>query len=638
MMALQVQDLKKTYGEALVFERVHFSLEAQEKVGLVGMNGSGKTTLLQCITSRLDCDSGTVMVQKHLRMGYLQQMTGLEEHETLWEAAMTGFSYLTRLREEIKGLQQEMALCSGEIPASLAHRYDLVLHSYEQQGGYAGESMVRGILLGLGFSEAAFKGLVRQLSGGEKTRLYLTALLASQPDILILDEPTNHLDIEAVEWLENYLRNYPGTVLMVSHDRMFLNNIVQRIIALENHSAKVYIGNYDQYLQKREQDRIAFEKAVKKQQVYISKTEAFIDRYRAGVKAKQAAGREKQLQRLERLTLTTADTIKLPRIKMHGLGGQQVIKVHIDRCGYGEPLFLDTHMELRQKERVGLIGPNGSGKSTLLKLTTGHLLTEDFQDGYFHGEVVWGRGISMGYFSQEFDQLEDDHTLLQEIIGTCDLTMEAARTLLGNILFSEDAVEKKVKQLSGGEKARLALLKMILSQANFLILDEPTNHLDLESCAILEAMLKEYEGTLLVVSHDRYFLECLVERIVAVETQKLVSYPGSYNYYLEKRQVAAAVTESKPNHTSQAAFRQQVKTQQREHQQLVKKIGQAEDRMQALAEEKSFLEAKMADECIYSDFVQMEELHAVYQKVSVDLLHAEEEWLDLQEALTETAE
>jgi ATP-binding cassette subfamily F protein 3 len=632
MIVLQAQEISKAYGGEVILEQVSFALEAREKVGLIGVNGSGKSTLLGCVTGTVAPDSGGVTVAKELRLGYLQQMSG-GRGDTLWEAAMLGFTHLTAWREEIGALRLEMSACTGEVPENLSRRYDAALSRYEHAGGYAAESMAKGILAGLGFAEREFTTPVEQLSGGQKTRLYLTALLISQPDILLLDEPTNHLDIAAVEWLEHYLREYKGAVLLVSHDRRFLNRTVTRILELTQHQCRSYAGNYDQFLVLKEQELLARSRAVRKQEAYIAKTEAYITRYRAGIKSKQAAGREKQLQRLPRLSRPEAQRIMHPpRLQMESSGGKQVVRVTVGSCGYGaEVLLTDTELVLRQGERVGLIGANGSGKTTLLKLLTGPAGEVDFT-----GEIIWGSRIVTGYFAQGLEQLDPEASLLEEILRDHDLTREEARGLLGSILFSGDAVEKKVAVLSGGEKARLTLLKMILSGANFLLLDEPTNHLDIASRQVIEALLSDYSGTLLVVSHDRYFLEQVVERIVAVEDKKLEPYPGGYEDYLlarSRRETSAlsGPVAPRPAVTDANELRRRNKERERELRRLDKQIVRAEADLQNLNAEKCQLEQQLGAESTYQDFgATATQLSADYDAVQLALEAAETTWLLLQ--------
>jgi ATP-binding cassette subfamily F protein 3 len=629
MIVLQVRDLVKANGDALILDHVSLTLREREKIGLIGTNGSGKTTLLRCVTGDLELDAGDVSVQKGLRLGYLRQLTGQDQESTVWEAAMHGFQRLTELREQIKTLEQAISGCGQEVPEQLARRYDAVFSSYERDGGYACENLAKRILSGLGFAEGDFSLPVRTLSGGQTTRLYLTALLASQPDILILDEPTNHLDIAAVEWLEHYLRDYKGAVLLVSHDRRFLNRAVTRIIELSEGVCRSYAGGYDQFLIRKEQETLALERAAQKQEAYIARTEAFIARYRAGIKSRQAAGREKQLRRLERLSRPAAlRVMHPPQLQMDGAGGKKVLDVAISRCGYAARLFEDTGLTLRQGERVGLIGPNGAGKSTLLKILLDQTDQVDFQ-----GEILWGSRIVLGYFSQNFEQLHPSWTLLEELQRDCGVTMGEGRNLLGSILFSQDRAQQWVSTLSGGEKARLALLKMILSGANCLLLDEPTNHLDIESRLVIETMLAEYAGTMLVVSHDRYFLERLVNRIVAVEAGRLVSYPGGYEAYLQRRGLAVSAPE-RPAPPRAEDLRAQEKDRQRRLKQLQKKIADNEALLRQLNQERRALEEKLeAAGAEWDSSREAEALHRRYISLGAALERAEETWLCLQEEL-----
>ncbi|MDR1617157.1 MAG: ABC-F family ATP-binding cassette domain-containing protein [Syntrophomonadaceae bacterium] len=640
MIVLQVHELVKTYGDNLILDRISFAVHEKEKLALVGKNGSGKSTLLDCITGNLTPDSGNIFINKNLKVGYLKQLAGKYLNHTLWEAVMSGFSQLAALREEIKAAELLMAASSKEISGSLARRYENALHNYETNGGYVCESLTRGVLLGLGFNEKEFSLPVNNLSGGQKTLLCLSAALVAEPDLLILDEPTNHLDIRSVEWLENHLRNYRGTLLTVSHDRRFLNNLASRVIELNGGQTCSYPGNYAYFLKQREIDALSAEKAFKKQQDYIAKTEEFITRNRAGIKSRQAAGREKQLQRLARLSAPNKSPVFSPlKIHMKTSTGNQVLKIDIEHCGFDKPLLLDSCLELRKGEKVGLIGPNGSGKSTLLKLITGKLKADVLPSGHFKGQITFGSRVIAGYFSQEFESLNQDHTLLREILQEFDFTLEEARSLLGRILFSGDAVEKKISQLSGGEKARLAILKIILSRANFLILDEPTNHLDLESCEVIENMLSGYEGTLLLVTHDRYLLDSVVDRIVSIENRRLQNFSGNYSYYLEKRNTAELASSSENSRTVSEAehYRQIQKDRQRRHNQTLKRIALLEKEIEVLTEDKKRLEEKMEDQNVYSDYQQVDKISREHQELETALNKAEEEWFNLQEELSEAA-
>ena len=634
MIIIQVQNLTKYFGEQVVLKEVSFSIPEKAKVGLVGVNGSGKTTLLQCLIGEIAPDEGMIHFSSQISLGFLQQFNH-ELELSIWETAMHSFQPLLIMREEMRNLEQKMAAEKGEIPAALADRYGQVQLAYEHQGGYFCENLAKRVLLGLGFAESDFGLLVRSLSGGQKTRLGLALLLTSQPDILILDEPTNHLDITAAEWLEEHLQSYPGTVLLVSHDRMFLDQIVTQVIELRDHKTQTYQGNFQQFLTQRNEADLALARAYAKQQEAIAEREAYISRYRAGIKSKQAAGRAKQLARLERLEMPSDHKrLSLHPYQMQQASGEQVLSVEIETCGFtGLTLLTETGFQIRAGDKIGLVGPNGVGKTTLLKWITGQL--KAVAPAILQGNFSWGARVEWSYFSQEFENLNPQHTLLEEVTEEFDILPGAARTMLGSLLFSEDEVFKTITALSGGEKARLALLKLILSGANMLILDEPTNHLDFLSCTAVEEMLKEYPGTLLVVSHDRTFLDRVVNRIVAIDGGKLINYLGNYSDYTQKRKqlvLVPQVVKEAPEVSSDV--RTENKKKQREFKQIQKKIDALEDTIKQLEEEKKELEAILSQTNTYQDSgAKAQELAEAYNQVNLQLSEIEESWLLCQEEI-----
>ncbi len=529
MIVLQIKELEKSYGIHTIFQGVNATLQARDKVALLGVNGSGKTTLLRCLTGELEPDKGEIAKAAGLKLGYLQQFQSELTGKTLWEVALASFASLLARREALHDLEAEISRSPSNLEALLA-RYARLMEAYEREGGYQCEAQARKVLLGLGFAESDFSLRAENLSGGQKTRLRLACTLIQEPELLVLDEPTNHLDIQAVEWLEGYLKNYNGTLLVVSHDRMLVEAIVNGVWEMKRGRLYTYEGSYASYLEQKRVNDLARQRAWEKQQVYIQKTEEYIRRYKAGIKSKQARGRESRLNRLERLEAPGEEkSIRRERIEMKQESGRDVLVAEGVYKAYmpGRPVLQGVEMHLRRGEKVALIGPNGCGKSTFLKIAAGRLAP----DG---GTVRLGSRVELGWFSQEFEDLHEDWTLFEEISRNFDLDDMEVRSALGTMLFSEDEVFKPIGTLSGGEKGRLALLKLMLAGANFLMLDEPTNHLDLESREIMERILQEYAGTLLLVSHDRYFLDQVVERVAAFENGQLTSYPGNYSYYREK--------------------------------------------------------------------------------------------------------
>lgn len=539
MIVLQAAGLDKSLGGKKILDSVDFTLMRGEKVGLVGVNGSGKSTLLACLCQLTSVDMGRVHQANLASLGYLEQMNIENQDLGLWEYVMGAFRPVLEMRREMASLEIMMK----SSPASgLLNRYAALQEEYELAGGYACETDARRILSGLGFKNNQFGQRISQFSGGQKTRIKLARLLAAKPDCLLLDEPTNHLDTGSVEWLEEFLSKYPGTLLIVTHDRMLLEKVPTRIIELRRGRLYSFKGNYTRYLQQKAAQDAAWEKAYSRQQEYIKKTEEFINRYRAGVKARQARGREAQLKKVSLVEQPAESkgisTWPLPEVLP---SGSEIVEAEGLAKGFsGGPLFSGISLKIRKGDKIALIGANGSGKTTLLRSLLG-LETLD------QGEVRWGARVRPGYFNQESENLKAENTLLEEILDGLPFTLEQARTYLGSIRFSGDAVFKRVGQLSGGERGRLALLKLLLHRPNILILDEPTNHLDLNSFQVVEDLLQAYPGTILMVSHDRHFIDRVCHSLAVLENQTLTLYPGNYTYYREKQ---ALVERDSPPATS----------------------------------------------------------------------------------------
>ncbi|MEQ8175171.1 MAG: ABC-F family ATP-binding cassette domain-containing protein [Syntrophomonadaceae bacterium] len=529
MIVIQAAGVDKSLGGRSILHKVDFVLQKGEKVGLVGANGAGKSTLLKCLDGTLQPDAGQISKAQFLSVGCLEQVNTEDQGLTLWDFIMEAFSEILTMRQSMASLEEQMKQ-PGQDLERLLGRYARLQEEYEQARGYACETNARRILSGLGFNSAQFSQLVESFSGGQKTRIKLARLLAASPDCLLLDEPTNHLDTGSVEWLEDYLSSYPGTLLVVSHDRMLLERVATRIIEVRNGRLYSFPGNYSNYLKQRAVQDLAWERAYERQQEYIRKTEGFITRYKAGVKARQARGREAQLSRLERLEQPQDDQVlsawPLPQVPP---SGEDVLEVEGISKGFDNVELLGgVNAKIRRGDKVALIGPNGSGKTTFLRILQG---LEPAQTG----QIRWGSRVRAAYFAQESENLNPENTLLEEIYNNFALTLEQARTYLGSILFSGDDVFKKVNSLSGGERGRLALLKALLSKPNFLILDEPTNHLDIHGRLAAEDLLAGFPGTILMVSHDRYFIDQVCNRVLAIENQSLVPYGGNYTYYREKQ-------------------------------------------------------------------------------------------------------
>ncbi|MBP1763053.1 MAG: transporter related protein [Firmicutes bacterium] len=534
MSVFRVGNLTKAYGTHTVFADVSFELRRGEKVGLIGANGCGKTTLLRCIMGREAADSGSVTLPAGETVGWVEQEGGFGGG-TLYEELLAGFRDVLAHQAEMNRLEKAIARETEEEGlAGLMKSYAAAVQRFEHGGGYGYEAAIRRVAAGLGFSAEDLERPVADFSGGQKTRIGLARALVRQPDFLFLDEPTNHLDIGMVEWLEDFLREYAGGVLVISHDRYFLDQVAERILELENGTLTAYRGNYSRYLVQKEERVASQQEAYDKQQEYITKTEAYIDRFRAGIKSKQARGRQSQLDRLERLNAPAEKrqfTLELPMLTD---SAERVAELDRVKAAYGpKVIFEELSLLLRRGQGVALVGPNGAGKTTLLKLLAGELAPTK-------GSVKLGSRVRLGYFAQEHEGLDPDNRMLDELMKEFGFGEEQARNYLGAMLFRGDEVYKLIGELSGGEKARLALLKLMLTGANFLLLDEPTNHLDIPGKEAVEEALGEYPGTFLTVSHDRYFLDRVADHVLELADGKLTVYVGNYSYYREKKQAAKA--------------------------------------------------------------------------------------------------
>ena len=525
MAVLKINGLSKSFGIKTVFENVSFEVRSGERIGLVGANGAGKTTLLRCLMGQEDYDKGSVSTSPGAVIGYLRQDFNYES-QTLREEMELAWKDVLYYKDKLAELARKLETSHDE---ELVAAYGRTEERFEYLGGYDYESTTRKILTGLGFSDADWDRDIHGFSGGQKVRINLAAAFVRHPDFLFLDEPTNHLDMGMLEWLEEYLRSYRGGILMVSHDRYFLDATTTGIIDLENHQTHTYRGNYTQFTKVKALNEEAQERAYEKQQEHIRETEEYIRKYKAGIKAKQARGRQSQLDRLERIEKPIHRQSLHFQFEKPAECAEKVLDVMHVTSSYGDHvIFKDLTIHIKKGESVGLIGPNGAGKSTLLKLIVG----DKRADGGF---IHIGNRVKPGYYSQELDRLNSEYTVLEQIENDFDMGEREARNLLGMFLFRGDDVFKPVSLLSGGERARLTLLMLFLEKPNFLILDEPTNHLDIPTREIMEQALAAFGGTSLIVSHDRYFLDRVTTRILEMENGKLTEYLGNYSYYREKK-------------------------------------------------------------------------------------------------------
>lgn len=643
-MILSCQNISKAFVENQVLKNVSFHIEDHEKAAIVGINGAGKTTLLRIIVGEMTPDDGQVVLAKDKTLGYLAQNSTVDTSHTIYEELLSVKADLLRLEEKIRECENNMKHADGDALEDLMKQYTSLTHAFETGGGYLYRSELVGVLKGLGFTEDEFSKPVATLSGGQKTRVALGRLLLQNPDLIILDEPTNHLDMNSIAWLETYLLNYKGAVLIVSHDRYFLDRIAGKVIEIDQSKATTFMGNYSDYAIKKEQLRVAAWNAYMNQQREIKHQEEVIEKLKSFNREKsikRAESREKMLDKIEviekpsevrtdmKLTLT-------PRI----LSGNDVLTVeHLSKSFDSHKLFTDVNFEIKRGEHVAIIGDNGSGKTTLLKILNG-LVPAD------QGTFRLGSNVEIGYYDQEHHVLHSEKTLFEEISDDYPyLNNTQIRNVLAAFLFTGEDVFKRISDLSGGERGRVSLAKLVLSNANFLILDEPTNHLDIMSKEILEDALNGYEGTILYVSHDRYFINRTAHRILDLTEGQFVSYVGNYDYYLEKHDtVMAAIEASTPqsadadNTAATKAAESEVKldwkAQKEEQARLRKKendLKKCEEKIAELEERISEIDTEMSDPAIGTQVAKLQELTKEQAACQEQLEKLYEQWEELAE-------
>ena len=533
-MILACKNISKSFGTDEILKNVSFHINENEKAAIVGINGAGKSTLLKIIMNELKADDGEVILAKGCTMGYLAQHQDLNSGNTIYDEMLEVKRDIIDLDEKIHQLENDMKLVTGKDLDNMLNTYTRLTHEFELKNGYSYKSEITGVLKGLGFPEEDFSKAVNTLSGGQKTRVSLGKLLLSSPDVILLDEPTNHLDMESIAWLENYLLNYKGTVIIVAHDRYFLDKVVTKIIEIDHGKGSSYDGNYSEYAKKKAMLQDAMLKQYLNQQQEIKHQEEVITKLRSFNREKsikRAESREKMLDKIERIEkpVTSEAQINI-RLEPHITSGNDVLTITDLSKSFGaEPLFKNLNFEIKREEKVAIIGNNGTGKTTILKIINGALPADS-------GEIKLGSKVKIGYYDQEHQVLNMDKTLFDELQDTYpDLDNTAIRNVLAAFLFTGDDVFKRIKDLSGGERGRVSLAKLMLSEANLLILDEPTNHLDIMSKEILERAINNYTGTVLYVSHDRYFINKTATRILDLTSHSLLNYIGNYDYYLEKK-------------------------------------------------------------------------------------------------------
>lgn len=632
-MILSCNNISKSFGTDVIIKSCSFNIEDHEKAAIVGINGAGKSTLLKIITGIEPADTGLVTLAKDKTLGYLSQQQNLNSDNTIYDELLSVKQYILDMEAQLRSIENQMKSADDTALETLMKKYSDLNHEFELNNGYAYKSEITGVLKGLGFAEEDFTLNVNTLSGGQKTRVALGRLLLSKPDIILLDEPTNHLDMESISWLENYLLNYSGAVLIVAHDRYFLDKIVSKIIELDNGNATVFSGNYTDYASKKAilrnmqlKEYLNQQREIKHQEEVITKLKQF-NREKS---IKRAESREKMLNKMEFVDKPEILNDKMDiKLEPNVISGNDVLTVdNLTKGFYGTVLFDNICFQIKRGERVALIGSNGTGKTTILKLINGIIPADS-------GSIYLGAKVNIGYYDQEHHVLDPDKTIFDEIRDAYpDLNNTQIRNTLAAFLFTNEDVFKYIKDLSGGERGRVSLAKLMLSNANFLILDEPTNHLDITSKEILENALNSYTGTVLFVSHDRYFINSTATRIIELANKTVVNYIGNYDYYLEKKDILGAkpITNNTSKSSSSAISKlnwQEEKVKQAQQKKIKNEIKRTEERMALIEAEIEELDNMYADPAISSDTAKLMEIHTRKESLSKELDELYDKWGEL---------
>ena len=632
-MILSCNNISKSFGTDVIIKSCSFNIEDHEKAAIVGINGAGKSTLLKIITGIEPADTGLVTLAKDKTLGYLSQQQNLNSDNTIYDELLSVKQYILDMEAQLRSIENQMKSADDTALETLMKKYSDLNHEFELNNGYAYKSEITGVLKGLGFAEEDFTLNVNTLSGGQKTRVALGRLLLSKPDIILLDEPTNHLDLESISWLENYLLNYSGAVLIVAHDRYFLDKIVSKIIELDNGNATVFSGNYTDYASKKAilrnmqlKEYLNQQREIKHQEEVITKLKQF-NREKS---IKRAESREKMLNKMEFVDKPEILNDKMDiKLEPNVISGNDVLTVDNLTKGFdGTVLFDNICFQIKRGERVALIGSNGTGKTTILKLINGIIPADS-------GSIYLGAKVNIGYYDQEHHVLDPDKTIFDEIRDAYpDLNNTQIRNTLAAFLFTNEDVFKYIKDLSGGERGRVSLAKLMLSNANFLILDEPTNHLDITSKEILENALNSYTGTVLFVSHDRYFINSTATRIIELANKTVVNYIGNYDYYLEKKDILGAkpITNNISKSSSSAISKlnwQEEKVKQAQQKKIKNEIKRTEERMALIEAEIEELDNMYADPAISSNTAKLMEIHTRKEALSKELDELYDKWGEL---------
>lgn len=644
MILLQANQVARHFGAETLFENIQLEIQDRSRIALVGRNGAGKSTLLKIIAGIDPTDAGTLSKTKHLTIGYLDQHSGLNSQLTIWEEMLSAFDGIIKMEQRLRDLElklgDELEQANPLTYPRLLKEYDQLQHDFNDLNGYGYEAEIKAVLNGFHFGPEFYDRPVTSLSGGQKTRLALAKLLLERPQLLILDEPTNHLDIKTLDWLENYLQNYRGALLIVSHDRYFLDKVVTEVYDLSRQKATYYKGNYSRYLVLKEEKLASDWKAFEKQQTEINKLEDFVARnlVRAST-TKRAQSRRKQLEKMDRMEKPQGDE-KSARFSFDVAkeSGNVVLQTENAAIGYEETILCEPiNLDIRKKEAIALVGPNGIGKSTLLKSIIGDL-------PFIKGNAHLGANVSIGYYDQEQAKLASNKTVLNELWDEHPMTVEKdIRSILRSFLFSGNDVEKMIPQLSGGEKARVALAKLAMNQENFLILDEPTNHLDIDSKEVLENALIDYEGTILFVSHDRYFINRIATKVIELSAEGSQLYLGDYDYYMEKKLEEISLSEASPSQkqttdtpaTGKQNF-QLSKEAQRQVRTLTRAVEKIESALLKIEEKQTVIETEMADSKYINDPGALMDFQRELNALETEQEQLMEQWEEASLALEES--
>ena len=636
MIIAQGHDLEKQFGANTLFKNVNFSIDANARIGLIGPNGVGKTTLLKIMTGEEEATHGEFTINKNIAVGYIAQENALGESKTIWEEMLSVFAPLINMSQKIADLQKKMAASPQN--AELLKQYDQLQFDFEQQGGYTYQADIKSILNGFNFPEATWHKKIGSLSGGEKTRLAFVKLLLRKPPLLLLDEPTNYLDLDTLDWLENYLKSYTGTILVVSHDQYFLDNLATQIFELQFGKLTVFKGNYSAYVAERQLRNRQQEEAYEKQQEKIKKDEEFIQKNIVRAKTtKRAQSRRKQLEKMDRISPPKHKNKVRINFTSERPSGKEVLILRNLTIGYpGKTMVHDISLQINKGDRVAVIGQNGIGKSTLLKTIMKKLKPQN-------GAIKYGAALDVGYYDQELQLLDPTKTVI-DTVWDRHKTMPGrdVRSILASFLFTAKDIDKTVGQLSGGQKARLTLTVLSLEHNNFLLMDEPTNHLDLEAKEVLEKALQDFDGTLLFVSHDRYFINQLANKIVEIKNGNAQVYEGDYNYYLNEKAKQTAVPASKsanedtavidPGKNKNKLSYQEQKLRDSQKRKLQRAVENSENKIEELEKEQKDIQNQMADPEIATNFDKLGPLQEQLTEVQKQLAEANDAW---EKALTE---